>query len=225
MSFTIKIYHIHCVIIRKYGGSKLPKQTFFNLPEDKRQHLIEAVKQEFARAPLYEASIANIVKIADIPRGSFYQYFQDKEDAFNFLLNEQTKALKKKFFSLLEKNNGDLHVAIIELFQDTIENISKKGDLNFLKNAFIHVTHEIEDKFTRIFSDSMNHDQYYLLDQLIDKEKLNITEDKNLYHIIQIVTSVTLRNFVEMFAHERSKEEAMDNFFIEMSLLKDGLFK
>jgi len=203
----------------------LPKRTFFNLPEEKRLHLMEAVKQEFSRAPLFEASIANIVKLADIPRGSFYQYFKDKDDAFHYLLNQQAEAIKKGFFSLLEKRNGDLFQAIIDLFQLTLEKISKKDDLNFLKNAFIHVTHEIEDIFTRVFSDDMKNDQYDLLNKLIDKEKLNIKEEKDLYHIIQIVTSVTIRNFVEKFAHEHTMEEAMDNFIAEMNLLKNGLFK
>jgi len=203
----------------------LPKQTFFNLHEDKRQHLMKAVEQEFTRAPLFEASVANIVKLAAIPRGSFYQYFKDKEDAFYFLLNEHTKAIKKRFFLLLEQNNGDLYAAIIDLFQFTITNISKKDDLKFLKNAFIHVTHEIEDTFTRIFSDDMNNDQYHILSELIDKQKLNITEDNDLYHIIHIITSVTLRNFVEKFAHDRSIEEAMGNFYKDMNLLKGGLFK
>lgn len=203
----------------------MPKRTFFNLPEEKRLHLMEAVKQEFSRAPLFEASIANIVKLADIPRGSFYQYFKDKDDAFHYLLNQQAEAIKKGFFSLLEKRNGDLFQAIIDLFQLTLEKISKKDDLNFLKNAFIHVTHEIEDIFTRVFSDDMKNDQYDLLNKLIDKEKLNIKEEKDLYHIIQIVTSVTIRNFVEKFAHEHTMEEAMDNFIAEMNLLKNGLFK
>ncbi|MFK4998922.1 TetR/AcrR family transcriptional regulator [Bacillus sp. N9] len=43
--------------------------------------------------------MANIVKEAGIPRGSFYQYFEDKEDAFFYLLNELTQENKKSLYT------------------------------------------------------------------------------------------------------------------------------
>jgi AcrR family transcriptional regulator len=57
----------------------MPKPTFFNLSTDKKENLIQAARREFSRAPLHEALISNIVKSAEISRGSFYQYFDDKE--------------------------------------------------------------------------------------------------------------------------------------------------
>lgn len=44
----------------------MPTQTFFHLPKEKQKRLIEAARIEFSRVPLKEASIANIVKLADI---------------------------------------------------------------------------------------------------------------------------------------------------------------
>lgn len=203
----------------------MPKQTFFNLPETKRKNLMDAIKQEFSRAPLFEASIANIVKLANIPRGSFYQYFEDKEDAFYYLLSEQTEAIQKRFSAFLEERKGDLYQAVIDLFAYTLEEISRKNEIHFLKNAFIYITHEVEDIFTNVFSDDMSNGRYQFLHQQIDKEKLNMQNDNDLYHIIQIVTSVTLRNFVEKYANGYSNEEAVKNFTRDMNLLKIGLFK
>ena len=76
----------------------MPKQTFINLPNDKKETLINAAMKEFSRAPLFEASISNIVKEAGIPRGSFYQYFEDKEDLYYFLLDEYSQRLRKDLF-------------------------------------------------------------------------------------------------------------------------------
>ena len=58
----------------------MPTNTFFHLPEEKQQRLLDAAQIEFSRHSLQEASIANIVKLAGIPRGSFYQYFENKAD-------------------------------------------------------------------------------------------------------------------------------------------------
>lgn len=64
----------------KKGVKKVPKETFFNLAEEKKEKIINAAKKEFKRVPLEQASIKNIVEDAGIARGSFYQYFESKED-------------------------------------------------------------------------------------------------------------------------------------------------
>ncbi|MCB8926870.1 MAG: TetR/AcrR family transcriptional regulator [Ardenticatenaceae bacterium] len=64
----------------------MPKETFFNLPEDKRQRIIELALAEFAENDYDTASISRIVAQAGIAKGSFYQYFENKEDLYAYLL-------------------------------------------------------------------------------------------------------------------------------------------
>ena len=64
----------------------MPKETFFNLPEEKRQRIIELALAEFAQNDYDTASISRIVAQAGIAKGSFYQYFENKEDLHAYLL-------------------------------------------------------------------------------------------------------------------------------------------
>lgn len=203
----------------------MPKQTFYKLPEDKRQTLIHAAEKEFSRVPLFEASISNIVKSAEIPRGSFYQYFEDKDDAFFYLLNDQAKKRRTIFVYLLKKYDGDIFDAMTEIFRITLQESNKEESLNFLRNAFLNMTHKIEDTFTRIFSDDEGDNQHQEISRLINKEQLNISGDEELFYVMQILTSVTIRNLIEKFAKELSDEAAMKNYAIEIKLLKKGLHK
>lgn len=203
----------------------LPKVTFFNLAADKRKILIAALEKEFSRVPLYDASISNIVKEAKIPRGSFYQYFEDKEDAYFFLLCEQIRESKENFAFCLQKNNGDLFQAMIEMYEITIIELSKGESINFLKNAFLNMTHEIESKFNDIFNANGGLEEFRNISLFFDKSNLNITSDKELLHLMKIVISVTFRNLVEKLAQNLTIEEAMDGYLIEMELLKKGLLK
>jgi AcrR family transcriptional regulator len=66
--------------------SQLPKQTFLNLPEEKRNVIVNAAIDEFAEYGFESASINRIVANSDISKGSFYQYFEDKRDVFMYLL-------------------------------------------------------------------------------------------------------------------------------------------
>src|SRR5512133_1257035 len=65
----------------------MPKQTFFNLPQEKRDLIINAAVEEFAQYGLENASTNRIVKNSGIAKGSFYQYFEDKQDVFMHLLD------------------------------------------------------------------------------------------------------------------------------------------
>ena len=64
----------------------MPKQTFLNLPIEKRQVIINAAIDEFAEFGLENASTNRIVANSGISKGSFYQYFEDKQDVFMYLL-------------------------------------------------------------------------------------------------------------------------------------------
>lgn len=203
----------------------MPKQTFFNLPESKRQTLIDAAKKEFSRAPIYEASISNIVKSAGIPRGSFYQYFEDKEDAFIFLLEEHAAKRQKNFVSILKNYNGDIFEAMVEMYKVMLNGLPNQENRSFLKNAFLNMTHRTEKTISRIFNDTESNGHLKEINLEINREKLNVTNDREFYHVMQIITAVTCSNFVERFAKDLSCEEAINNYTMEMNLLKVGLYK
>jgi AcrR family transcriptional regulator len=78
----------------------MPKQTFFNLPDEKRNTIINAAIDEFAEYGFEAASINRIVANSGISKGSFYQYFEDKLDVFKHLIDllayEKTEFFKDK---------------------------------------------------------------------------------------------------------------------------------
>jgi len=78
----------------------MPKQTFLNLPEEKRNVIVNAAIEEFAKYGFEGSSINRIVANSKISKGSFYQYFNDKMDVFKHLMdvlaNEKMEFFKGK---------------------------------------------------------------------------------------------------------------------------------
>ncbi len=62
----------------------MPKETFLNLKEDKKQKIIDATIKELSLHPYEHVNLANIIRDAGIARGSFYQYFENKDDLYLF---------------------------------------------------------------------------------------------------------------------------------------------
>jgi AcrR family transcriptional regulator len=81
----------------------MPKDTFHNLPEEKRQLIEDVSVQEFAYFGYDNAAINRIVEKCNIAKGSFYQYFEDKKDLFLHLLARNAEK-KLEYISPVLKN-------------------------------------------------------------------------------------------------------------------------
>jgi len=203
----------------------VPNQTFFNLPKEKRELLIQSAKKEFSRVPLSEASIANIIKSAGIPRGSFYQYFEDKEDAFYYILEEQMKLHHQFFFVALKKKDGDLFESFIDIFQHMLKEFKNQENIDFFRNVFLNMNYKMESKFTQGFNKNSFDEQFSNIIEDIDVKKLNISNNEEVAHVIKIIAAVTTNNLMQYFAKKVSYDEALKNYTLEINLLKKGLYK
>ncbi len=124
----------------------MPKSTFYKLPEPKKQQLLKAAYQEFSLKNLESASITLLVKKLGIAKGSIYQYFDDKEDMYLYLLEyaEQRKNdIYERSFKLTYAN---LEQAFVGL-----NLIGLKFDLNFPDYALFlagsyHEQHVVQSK-------------------------------------------------------------------------------
>ena len=78
-------------------------ETFLRLPEEKKKRFLDAAWGEFTRVSFADASINQIVRHAEIARGSFYQYFKDKDDLMAYLISEDWGYLLRGYHAVLRE--------------------------------------------------------------------------------------------------------------------------
>ncbi len=83
----------------------MPTDTFFNLPDDKRERFLTVAIDEFADNDYRNASVSRICREAGIAKGSFYQYFADKKALFMYLLDVAV-AEKRALLAQIEVPEG-----------------------------------------------------------------------------------------------------------------------
>lgn len=203
----------------------MPKLTFFNLPENKRKVLIDAAENEFARVPLYEASIANIVKSAGISRGSFYQYFENKDDLYFYLLNEKLKEGKEHFLTMLKVHNGDIIEAVIDMHYNFLIMMPDEEEENFIKNALLYATHKVENSFMYMIDSTQDQDHFKKMLELVNKELVNVRKDTELVPVLQIIAAIAFHNLIDKLSRKLSDEEAIKHFRVQMELIKNGIYQ
>ena len=198
----------------------MAKQTFLNLSEDKRNMVVSALKKEFSRVPLKDALVSNIIIDAKIPRGRFYHYFNDIEDAFYYIIGEYSKDIKRKLLEYLEKNKGDIILSYRELYLYILNVIDNPDDKEYFENIFLNMNYEIEKMFTPNFNDGLN-----LILNHVDISKLNISSKFGLGYILDIIESIMMTNIIQSYKRNLSKEKNKEIFERELALVCAGILK
>ena len=175
----------------------MPTKTFFHLPEEKQKRLLEAARIEFSRVPLKDASIANIVKIAEIPRGSFYQYFEDKEDLYYYYFETVRRDSSKDMFQLIKDVDGDLFEGFELYFTKIIREILVGENASFYRNLFMNLDYRASRKVVPHTKDDQQRHSHAKhqkeakeLIGLIDRTTLKVNDDHELELLIQLIMPI-----------------------------------
>ena len=134
----------------------MPSKTFLNLPEEKRQKLLKAATDEFSNTSFFDASINKIINNANISRGSFYMYFEGKEELFEYILDSYSSNLIEIVKKELINSNGDLRESFINLYDELLIRISKIKYKIFFRNVFLFLNlkrEKIENKGKILFEE------------------------------------------------------------------------
>ena len=95
-------------------------ETFLRLPEEKKNRFLDAAWEEFTNVSYADASINKIVSRARVPRGSFYQYFTDKQELFFFLLSGMLKHFYEEYNRMLDTHQGDIFQTQLHCFDRVV---------------------------------------------------------------------------------------------------------
>lgn len=199
----------------------MPKETYFHLKEEKREKIEKALEKEFARVSFEKASISNIIEEAQIPRGSFYQYFEDKEDAIRYIVQKYIMLEYKMIYETLVKTNGDIfHMAVL-IFEYIIHNATQKKEMNLYKN----IMKEIKRNNINIFEENNEYKEIQQMKNIIDTSHLNLQSEKDLKYMMKILISVIRTTGIEVIDNKISEEQGKIDLDKQLEILKRGMCK
>lgn len=199
----------------------MPTKTFLNLSKNKQDIIIEASIKEFKRVLLKDASINKIIKDANISRGSFYTYFNDINDLYIYSLNNYKKEIYELIEKTLESSNGNLIESTKEIYDKIIEYCDKERDI--FEKIFLNINYNISVR-NRIECESIN-DKYKLLELLskIDKSKLNIKTEEELFLIIDIIIGFIIHGLIEIFLDNKEPIAIKQKIEKQLEILEKGI--
>lgn len=154
----------------------MPKETFFNLPLSKQEHIMDVVIHEFYKKGYDAVSITSIVEKAQIAKGSFYQYFLGKDELYRHVL---TSTNDKKMQYVKPVIDSFMSLDFFEWFKRMLV-----ASIEFLKDYPI---------LAKISQDFWKHSNTHLKEKILGEE-LRRTEDFIQFFIEKAIEKNQVRN-------------------------------
>ena len=115
----------------------MAKDKFFELSKEKQEQLLKAAKEEFSTKTYEEASINKIIKSINLARGSFYLYFDNKEDLYLYILKSYIEKFREKLLIILNNNDRDIFKSLIIFYDEIVK--TRDSNYNLVHNLFINI--------------------------------------------------------------------------------------
>lgn len=201
----------------------MPTNTFYNLPESKRNKVIEASVEEFIRAENGDIIVKNIINQAGIPRGSFYQYFETKEDLVDYILKSHMEENENDFCEKIRKVDGDILLLFEKFFYNTITGKNKKR-MVLNRKIMEYVKRMQEGNISNKCIQPPRLLNFEKILESIDTSKYRIKNSEELAAVFHMIMGIMIKNMVD-FQNDNSEEAAMKDFKRDLDYLRYGIIK
>lgn len=226
---------------KKRGGRcVMPTETFFNLPKEKQKRILDAAAQEFSRVGLSEASIAKVIKEAAISRGSFYQYFTDKEDLYYFYFRTLRSDNHRYLIQAIAEREGDLFAGMEDYFFRLIPEIFTGENQQFYRHLFMNMDAHGFQRVIPYLEKKVDHAHFHQkehmkrnqedLMRVVNMDLLDVNDQNELQVLFKMLMHTVFSTIQEGYRYQKlypneGQERMEKNFMTKIKWLKNGARK
>lgn len=194
----------------------MPKETFFNLPDEKREKIISVLRKHYKSKPFSEVSVKEIVEALGIARGSFYQYFRNLEESYFMILEYETIDMHTLFIKCLRNSNFKLFPALDDYGYLIAEAIFHGNAYEIYKNRYLYWNEKLERGWAlyQKEKDAMDENRADAI-----KNSSHFIEKEVIHFIKTIIHDLIRRIFTESW----SKTEFLEFYKQHINYIKKGV--
>ncbi|BCR36209.1 TetR/AcrR family transcriptional regulator [Mariniplasma anaerobium] len=205
----------------------MPKDMFFNIPEEKRQMFVQVAVEEFSTKSFEEVSVNSIIKKANISRGSFYTYFDNLEELLHYIMQPVKDERIKHIKDFLDESNSNFFEFVRKLFLYDYDKYNQNGTHSLFKNYihFIQVVKKgsLKDNLIKDFLGTLSDPDFLKLKNVLAKP-LELSEDE-FFDLIEVSLILMVNTFIKSENEHLNKRETISIFNHRITQLEFGVRK
>lgn len=178
----------------------MAKDTYLQLDADKQNRIMEAIIDEFSEYSFTHASINRMIKQANISRGSFYQYFENKEDCYLEMMKVIAKEKMEIFKNIVQLDTNatlfDHYMHMVYQIQIWMQKRPKFYKISLLMD------YDKSDFIQKLMADNPNLLDYFYSLIKLDQERGIIRSNVDPQLLSEMLIAINRSMLMEYFQKE-----------------------
>lgn len=154
-----------------------------------------------------------------ISRGSFYQYFESKEDLLKYIIMQDTESKNKEIADLLKETDGDIFELCIFLYDKMTKKIEKDENMIVFRKIFNNI---MQSKEKRVLENNLI--DFKMIFNSIKRDNLRAKNEEEVEIILKMLIDITFKSIMYSKTNKNKKKER-EKFLKRLEFIKFGVME
>lgn len=195
----------------------MPKKTFLNLPETRQAEIRRILLTIFYEKPVSQVKVSEIVDALQMSRGIFYKYFEDLNDAYDYLIHYYAGQIHGEIIEYMTRQESDFFQGIeafLLLYVDLDHDSSRYRQLVLLaQNSYLFSYRPEADHGVAAW------------EELLVKNDFQMTTSDEQISFLYFSMKLVIDSLTDMLANNWDEEELLKDFHFKTRWLLEGIKK
>ncbi|MDU5332964.1 TetR/AcrR family transcriptional regulator [Enterococcus sp.] len=195
----------------------MPKKTFLNLPETRQAEIRTILLTIFYEKPVSQVKVSEIVDALQMSRGIFYKYFEDLNDAYDYLIHYYAGQIHGEIIEYMTRQEGDFFQGIeafLLLYVDLDHDSSRYRQLVLLaQNSYLFSYRPEADHGVAAW------------EELLVKNDFQMKTSDEQISFLYFSMKLVIDSLTDMLANNWGEEELLKDFRFKTRWLLEGIKK
>ncbi|MBO1307603.1 TetR family transcriptional regulator [Enterococcus sp. 669A] len=193
----------------------MPKSTFTNLPPERQQQIRELLLTIFYEKPVSQVKVSEIVAALKMSRGIFYKYFEDLNDAYDYVIHYYAGKVHGEIIEYVTHHEGDFFKGMEEFLLLAAK--LKKDDLRYREIVLL-----TQNSYLFSYRSEVSHGME-MWQEILAKNHFNIQSEEESISFLYFSMKLVIDSLTDMLANHWSEAELIADFRFKSRWLTAGL--
>lgn len=195
----------------------MPKSTFNNLPLERQQQIRELLLTIFYEKPISQVKVSDIVAALKMSRGIFYKYFEDLNDAYDYVIHYYAGKIHGEIIEYITHHEGDFFRGIEEFLLLA----AKLEEEDFRYQEIVLLT---QNSYLFSYRNEASHG-LALWQEILEKNSFEVDSVEESISFMYFSMKLVIDSLTDMLANQWSEAELVEDFRFKSHWLTKGLEK
>lgn len=197
-------------------------EAFYNLKERKKKSILDAISICLRNKNYDELSVNDIAVQADISRGSFYNYFNDKYDAVGTLVDSKIREHFTQYKEAIISSKNNLIDGTKKVYDDIKDILKDEINVTIMRNLKFFIEFGIKSVHSKKFENDINDFVSWLINNT-SEGKSTLNTHKKMANVLDMLISIVLNTVFTLIMFDSKFFEKYDDFNYKLDLIKKSI--